>query len=198
MCIKNFMLFTVVTRFVQNGECCAANIPSRSNPISLFMFIKVIHLFFYLLPSFNLIKLLNYRRAIFTSSLVMKEDPIALAQAKEAPLKDINEMLAPDNKLDLITVNEKVNSFVNLTENVTVKNFLHPRSTLRPFRDFPRNISRPAWCASGNRWKTRCNRERTTPMAGKWSSKPESVGKILWWAGLLRNIIYLYEYLCLE
>merc|ERR1712071_546325 len=44
------------------------------------------------------------RRAIFTSSLVMKEDPIALAQAKEAPLKDINEMLAPDNKLDLITV----------------------------------------------------------------------------------------------
>merc|ERR1712071_622767 len=49
------------------------------------------------------------RRAIFTSSLVMKEDPIALAQAKEAPLKDINEMLAPDNKLDLITVNEKVN-----------------------------------------------------------------------------------------
>merc|ERR1712071_211035 len=48
------------------------------------------------------------RRAIFTSSLVMKEDPIALAQAKEAPLKDINEMLAPEHKLDLITVNEKV------------------------------------------------------------------------------------------
>merc|ERR1712198_449566 len=49
------------------------------------------------------------RRAIFTSSAVLNEDPVAMAKLKDAPLKDVKDILAPEHKLDLITVDEKVN-----------------------------------------------------------------------------------------
>nr|CAG4648887.1 EOG090X0DNW [Polyphemus pediculus] len=38
----------------------------------------------------------------------MKEDPLVMAKVKEAPLKDLNEMLTTGEKNDLISVPEKV------------------------------------------------------------------------------------------
>jgi len=48
------------------------------------------------------------RRAIFTSSAVLNEDAGTMAKLKDAPLKDVKDIFAPEHKLDLITVNEKV------------------------------------------------------------------------------------------
>merc|ERR1712179_816298 len=49
------------------------------------------------------------RRAIFTSSALLNEDPVTMAKLKDAPLKDVKDIIAPEHKLDLITVDEKVN-----------------------------------------------------------------------------------------
>ena len=37
-----------------------------------------------------------------------------MAKLKDAPLKDVKDIFAPEHKLDLITVNEKVYSFIIL------------------------------------------------------------------------------------
>lgn len=40
--------------------------------------------------------------------MLKSEDPLKLAQLREAPLKNLNDVLSPTEKHDLIAVDEKV------------------------------------------------------------------------------------------
>lgn len=55
------------------------------------------------------IKFLNCRRSFGSSAVMMNEDPVKLAQLKEAPLKSLEDVLTSGEKHDgLITVSNKV------------------------------------------------------------------------------------------
>lgn len=53
------------------------------------------------------------RRAFGSTSVLMNEDPLKLAQLKDAPLKSLDDLLSSSEKNDgLITVEKKVKRFV--------------------------------------------------------------------------------------
>ena len=43
-----------------------------------------------------------------SSTVLLNDDIASMAKLKDAPLKNLNDMLAPQNKPDLITVPDKV------------------------------------------------------------------------------------------
>lgn len=130
----------------------------------------------------------NFRRSIGASAVLRMDDSIQhLSKLKEAPMKKLDDVLSPTEKIEnLITVDAKVKSASELhLYNFAYELFLYSfRLTLLPSQASQRSTSKLAWLPSPSRWSMPCSLEPTIPTSGRWNLILGRDGRIPSWAGL--------------